>query len=152
MQDIAGCRVVVTGTAEQLALLGILTSLYPDAAVFDRRSKPSHGYRAIHVVVPHGARWVEIQVRTLLQQRWAEFSEKLADHFGAGLKYGNGNSVALNILAKLSDRIRDVEELEVRAMVDPSDRLLSEITSAKNAVQGYLDSMMDVVKEFERSG
>jgi ppGpp synthetase/RelA/SpoT-type nucleotidyltranferase len=35
--------------------------------VIDRREKPSHGYRAVHVIVECGGRMVEIQVRTELQ-------------------------------------------------------------------------------------
>lgn len=56
--------------------------------VIDRRAKPMHGYRAVHVVVfPEGAP-IEIQVRTAWQHEWAEFFEKLADRVGRGIRYG----------------------------------------------------------------
>lgn len=51
IQDIAGCRLVVADIAEQETVLQSLRTLFQQAVVFDRREKPSHGYRAVHVVV-----------------------------------------------------------------------------------------------------
>src|SRR5881227_1661642 len=53
IQDIAGCRIIVADIAEQESVVHSLTDLFPQAAVIDRREKPSHGYRAVHVVVKH---------------------------------------------------------------------------------------------------
>jgi ppGpp synthetase/RelA/SpoT-type nucleotidyltranferase len=38
----------------------------------DRREKPSHGYRAVHVIPRVDAHSIEIQVRTPLQDIWAQ--------------------------------------------------------------------------------
>jgi ppGpp synthetase/RelA/SpoT-type nucleotidyltranferase len=57
-----------------------------DVTVVDRRAKPSHGYRAVHVVVRESGLPVEVQVRTELQHSWTELSESLADTFGSDLK------------------------------------------------------------------
>jgi ppGpp synthetase/RelA/SpoT-type nucleotidyltranferase len=54
---------------------------FPDAKLYDRVAKPSHGYRAKHLVVKVGSRRVEIQIRTFLQNEWALFSETMADAF-----------------------------------------------------------------------
>lgn len=75
IQDIAGCRLVVQGLIEQDRTLAALANLFKDATIIDRRQRPSHGYRAVHVVVRTAGRAVEIQLRTELQQKWAEFSE-----------------------------------------------------------------------------
>ncbi len=56
----------------------------------DRREKPSHGYRAVHVVVYEDFAPMEIQVRTRLQDTLAQISEKLGDIWGRGLRYGEG--------------------------------------------------------------
>ena len=68
-------------------MVSSLTSLFENASVIDRRANPSHGYRAIHVIVRHEEKLVEIQVRTSLQHVWAELSEKMSDVFDPAIKY-----------------------------------------------------------------
>jgi putative GTP pyrophosphokinase len=90
MQDIAGCRIVVPDVPAQGRLTATLEQMF-DASVVDRRSKPSHGYRAVHLIVRSASDLpVEVQLRTDLQHVWAELSEKLADAFGIEVKYGGG--------------------------------------------------------------
>ncbi len=51
MQDIAGCRIVVPRIVEQDKVVTLLTGLFERTTVIDRREKPSHGYRAVHIIV-----------------------------------------------------------------------------------------------------
>jgi len=89
MQDIAGVRVVrEMNRAEQDQLVARILKLFPGAEVMDRRAVPSYGYRAVHVIVEVDRRWVEIQVRTFLQNLWANVFERLADRWGRGIRYG----------------------------------------------------------------
>lgn len=90
MQDIAGCRIVVADTLEQDRLAQILAANFAIASIMDRREQPSHGYRAIHVLVEEAGKTVEIQIRTSLQQLWAELSEKASDVLDPAIKYGQG--------------------------------------------------------------
>jgi putative GTP pyrophosphokinase len=91
MQDISGCRLVVGSIADQDRISEKLASMFL-ATIMDRRAKPSHGYRAVHVIARIDEIPVEVQVRTTLQHVWAELSEKSADMFDAALKYGGGPS------------------------------------------------------------
>lgn len=109
MQDIAGCRVVVADVTSQSRLVAGLSGLF-EATVIDRRGEPSHGYRAVHVVVRCKGRPVEVQVRTDLQHGWAELSEKLADTFGISVKYGGGPASIRRTLDSLSSLIAQFEE------------------------------------------
>jgi putative GTP pyrophosphokinase len=77
IQDIAGCRIIVDDIAGQDSIVQSLTDLFPQSTVIDRREKPSHGYRAVHVVVHKDRKLIEVQVRTVSQQVWAEFSERI---------------------------------------------------------------------------
>ena len=80
VQDIAGLRLVGDWTLdEQDAVVAQLLTLFSGALVRDRRSTPSHGYRAVHVVPTVEGYPLEIQVRTLYQDGWAQAMEKLAD-------------------------------------------------------------------------
>ena len=109
MQDIAGCRVLVPDIATQDMLTRSLVCALNDPRELDRRDKPSHGYRAVHIVVSIAGRNVEIQIRTSLQQFWAALSEKISDSFGNDLKYGVGDPGILMQLHSLSSGVELVE-------------------------------------------
>src|ERR1043165_9639725 len=47
MQDIAGCRVVVNDILAQDSFVSSLLGEFGSAKIIDRRTKPSHGYRAV---------------------------------------------------------------------------------------------------------
>jgi ppGpp synthetase/RelA/SpoT-type nucleotidyltranferase len=79
IQDIAGCRIIVSDSLEQERVVSELRRVFATTKVVDRRVSPSHGYRAVHVIVNAGGTAIEVQVRTSLQHLWAEFSEKLSD-------------------------------------------------------------------------
>lgn len=109
MQDIAGCRVVVADIAEQDQVAERLASAFARAKVIDRRARPSYGYRAVHIVVTVRDKPVEIQVRTELQNFWAQLSEVMSDRTDARIKYGGGNPNLLGILSFVSSWIDWVE-------------------------------------------
>ncbi|NJQ03558.1 RelA/SpoT domain-containing protein [Streptomyces zingiberis] len=93
MQDLAGMRIVLDGTrtAQDEAVRLIVeafASAEREPKVMDRRSQPSQGYRAVHVIVFLDGIPVEIQVRTRWQHEWADMFEKLADLIGRGIRYG----------------------------------------------------------------
>lgn len=96
MQDLVGIRVVGDfGLSGQDELVGRLVHRFPSARVYDRRSQPSQGYRAVHVVPRVDGFLIEIQVRTSLQHAWANATEQLADQWGRGIRYGD-NPVGAN--------------------------------------------------------
>jgi putative GTP pyrophosphokinase len=113
MQDVAGCRLIVEHRKRQDALVAQLIRLFPESTVVDRRDKPSHGYRAVHVIVRIGGTPVEVQVRTEPQHAWAEYAEKLADTIDPALKYGGGPEDPRAILHALSNVARFVEQIEL---------------------------------------
>jgi putative GTP pyrophosphokinase len=114
MQDIAGCRVIVPDVVQQDSVLTEMRRVLPDCTVIDRRIRPSHGYRAVHVVVVFPARAIEIQLRTALQHAWAELSEKLADVADPAIKYGGGDESIQGTLLNGSAVVARVERLEAR--------------------------------------
>ena len=55
------------------------------------------------IVRATNGRVVEVQVRTVLQDVWAQLSEKLADRFGIEVKYGQGPHAVHSALDYMSE-------------------------------------------------
>jgi putative GTP pyrophosphokinase len=120
IQDIAGCRLIVADIANQESVVQSLTSLFEHTTISDRREKPSHGYRAVHVIVNSRGKLIEIQIRTELQHLWAELSEKWSDVIDSSIKYGGGDEVFQKALAVTSDVVAELEALETRFADSPA--------------------------------
>ena len=93
INDIAGARIVTNGGgAAQDHLRDVIVALFKDngrkPVVINRRTDPRFGYRAIHVIVYLNQFPVEIQIRTQLQDAWAQIFERLADQWGRQMRYG----------------------------------------------------------------
>jgi ppGpp synthetase/RelA/SpoT-type nucleotidyltranferase len=100
MQDIAGLRIVVDDIPAQDAAVAALRGLVA-CELQDRRAEPKHGYRAVHLIYNVGGSAVELQVRTVWQQRFAEVVEKLAE-VDPEIKYGGGLERHKNMVAAFS--------------------------------------------------
>lgn len=117
IQDIVGCRIVVSDIDAQDAAVQAVISRYPNHVVDDRREEHQNGYRAVHVIVRlDNGNYVEVQVRTTLQNDWANLCERLADRFDPAFKYGGGTQELREPLMQLSEDSATV------------DRLLREVT------------------------
>lgn len=101
MQDIAGCRLVANGKAEQDAIYARLQADFDIYRAYDTRETPHSGYRAVHVVVRRGDKFVEVQVRTESQREWARLSEE-ATALDPAIKYGGGSPHIRQALDELS--------------------------------------------------
>ena len=148
IQDIAGCRLVVANIAEQDAVVNSLKNLFEDTTVIDRREKPSHGYRAVHVIVSHLGRLIEVQVRSSLQHLWAELSEKYSDVEGAEIKYGGGDKTIQEYLTRTSLLVAKQELIETE-FADTIARLSSQdnLTDDKKQEIVNIQKMMSSVRQ-----
>ena len=102
MQDLAGCRLVADDKAQQDEIYARLQTDFDIYRAYDIRATPHSGYRAVHIVVRHGAKFVEVQVRTRSQREWAKLSEQAASHDPA-VKYGGGDPAIRQALDELSE-------------------------------------------------
>jgi putative GTP pyrophosphokinase len=112
IQDIAGCRIVVTDIDMQEKTVNSLQNLFSKSKIIDRRNNPSHGYRAVHIIPVIYDKPVEIQVRTKLQHLWAELSEKYSDIYDPSVKYGGGPFDVQEILKSATHLISECENIE----------------------------------------
>ena len=108
VQDLAGARIVIEGgRMEQDALAERIVEEFDPwtgnaSKLMDRRENPSHGYRAVHVIVFPEKIPVEIQIRTELQNYWAQIIESLADRWGRGIRYGHPQMSPTSLPKELS--------------------------------------------------
>ncbi len=145
IQDIAGCRLTVADIAEQDSVVQSLANLFEKTTIVDRRERPSHGYRAVHVIVHSLDKMIEIQVRTSLQHLWAELSEKFSDIVDPAIKYGAGNEKMRSLLAISSRLVINTERIEIlltgmKAQLSLEDKL-----------SGVDKQMIAKIEEDERS-
>jgi ppGpp synthetase/RelA/SpoT-type nucleotidyltranferase len=165
IQDIAGCRLVVSDISEQYSVVQSLQDLFENVNVIDRRNQPSHGYRAVHVIVKVDGKLVEIQVRTSLQHVWAELSEKISDIRDPAIKYGGGDESAQRILMGASSLVSQDEALQslfaetVRQLALANDaseesgekveRLRQRINVARDLVYVFLNDTIENLEKKE---
>ena len=116
MQDVAGCRIVLLDLDSALeASARCRESMLAGFSVVrfsDHLSNPrTTGYRAHHLVLRHEDRGllVEVQVRSMMQHRWASVVEDLGRRFEQPLKHGQGDPHVLQHLAELAAVIADID-------------------------------------------
>jgi ppGpp synthetase/RelA/SpoT-type nucleotidyltranferase len=163
MQDIAGARTTARWTLpQQDDIVARIVDVLPDCHVDDRRRKPSAGYRAVHVIVRIDGRPVEIQVRTDLQDGWAQLYERFGDQAGRAIRYGRlldgrlGNLQTM--LFDLSALIAGHEEQDMqlvglrRAIATlPAERLTQEkafLEDAERDQQQHIDDLHAMLVQF----
>jgi hypothetical protein len=154
VQDIAGCRLIVADVLTQDDVVQRLTELFVKTTILDRRVRPSHGYRAVHVVVALEGVLVEIQVRTLLQHTWAELSEKLSDLIDPSIKYGGGPDRDRETLGNTSRSIAEEEDFERRVAQEsgaPAERLRNQLRTFREGMISDLQTLIDKLAESHAS-
>lgn len=142
IQDIAGCRLVVPNIAFQEVAVLSLQGIFGTVTIVDRRERPSHGYRAVHMIVSCLDKVIEVQVRTSLQHLWAELSEKFSDIVNPAIKYGGGDERIQAELMSWSSLVADVESLEGQYAV------LAENLSFRDNVTDESWQRMDTIWDF----
>lgn len=169
VSDVAGARVVLGGgRIQQDAVAADITDTFTvegerPPKVIDRRKQPSHGYRAVHVVIHHDGLPIEVQIRTTLQDVWAQITERLGDSWGRELRYGRPvrdgdkklpgtiltrNSLVkqLEILSRWIDALEEWDESERRliAMGEPV-----KVEERKRSTDQLLDVLEEIVSIVE---
>lgn len=153
--DFAGTRVVLDGgrrrqevEVEKIAALFSAHDRKP--SLIDRRIQPSHGYRAIHIVVYPNGFPVEIQVRTELQNLWAQLFERYADQWGRQIRYGGQPDP----LVVSDPETIGIQENLIQLLHDLSDKIdLLESSQARNEwLRCELDRMNTLADEVPPEG
>ncbi len=112
-------------------MLGAVLREFPGSRAYDLRASPRYGYRALHAVISLARRgWVELQIRTSLQDTWANLSEQAADQLGMEVKYGGGPAELREQLRIAADVLYELDQQEERSI-----QWRQEISSLKQALE-----------------
>lgn len=152
IQDIAGCRLIVADLIEQDATTRTLSEILT-STVIDRRTKPSHGYRAVHVIAHHKGANFEVQVRTGLQHVWAQLSEKMADSHGMAVKYGGGPPGIRHLLERASAATASLESSVRKVSTLASDHpdLAVLLKQLEDVRETYIEEIQAIIREANAS-
>lgn len=119
MHDIGGVRALLPSLGHVHAVSRRLRKTWTIIKVRDYIAEPKKsGYRALHLIVQRQGRPIEVQLRTIAQDAWANLVEDHGRETGVGLKFGSGDTdvrakfaIISEILASLDQGELSVEEL-----------------------------------------
>lgn len=144
MQDIGGCRVILSDYEKVFSLFNLLKkskSILPNERNYIHYPKDD-GYRSIHLIykcsskVPtYAGLSIEIQLRTKLQHAWATTVEIVDTFEGQTLKLGGGSEPWKEFFRLVSDEFALIEKLPImdRNIYDQRSRL-QELTSQLDVI------------------
>jgi putative GTP pyrophosphokinase len=106
MHDVGGVRAVLPSLGHVSAVRRRLVKSWTIVRVRDYIAEPkTTGYRALHLIVRRMGYPIEVQLRTIGQDIWANQMEELERQRGIGVKFGAGPALLHAQLAALSDAI-----------------------------------------------
>lgn len=166
MQDLAGCRAILTDQHQLDRLVDRYTSeVGPHAIVRDndhiRFPRSETGYRSRHLIFkfadPQGnarfnRHFVEVQLRTQMQHNWATAVEAVGLVRGEDLKGGSGDAGWLRLFHLMAGYMAEIEGTQsVPGVPEDSDeyrRELRDVAARLNALQ-ILDSYNRAIQYIE---
>jgi GTP pyrophosphokinase len=114
MHDIGGVRAVLPTQRHVYAVRRRLLKSWTIIRERDYIAEPKDsGYRALHLIVQRKGYAIEVQLRTIGQDVWANSVEEIGREWGQGLKFGDGDARLHGILVAMSEAIARFDRAEV---------------------------------------
>lgn len=155
IRDVMGVRIVADMTLQQQdALAEKIQELFDCGELIDLRSNSHSGYRALHLAVklPDNVQ-AEIQIRTSLQDDWANCYELAADVYGRRIRYGEfpegeeEKSMVVGLQHLSTDTIAGLEALKQEATV-PFEESLQNFYSTSEHEATNNPSLLELITQF----
>jgi hypothetical protein len=114
MQDVGGCRAVIETSPEVILAADRSKRCGPYYEIlrqsdYREGGRADTGYRALHLIAVREGRQIEIQLRTVRQQAWAEAVERAANRSQFDLKSGVGPAEMLEYFRLASDALHNLD-------------------------------------------
>jgi putative GTP pyrophosphokinase len=137
MGDIGGVRAVVPDQDAAYHVANRLRENWSITRFSDYVGAPKpDGYRALHLINQHDGRLIEIQIRTPLQDEWANSVEILSRSVVPDLKFGDGPVELRQMLAELASIYAEIEAggSSTNAAMEKIEEIDSTIATLKEAI------------------
>lgn len=132
MADIGGVRAVLPSQEAAYRVASRIQRNWTITKVRDYVAEPKKdGYRALHLINRHRGRLIEVQLRTKLQDAWANSVEADARRIAPGLKFGAGPAelrefyVALGDFLAIADQGGPMDTAPLRRLLGLRDRVVT---------------------------
>ena len=103
MSDIAGLRLIVNNMEDQNLVIDLINNKLSIEKMYDYRDSDQN-YRSVHLISKIEEKLIEIQIRTVAQQTWADESEGFGEHAKQGF-YSEQVGEYLKILSNVVHKI-----------------------------------------------
>jgi hypothetical protein len=134
MADIGGCRALLPDQAAVYEVGRRLRKNWDVQRTRDYAAEPkASGYRAVHLIVKRKGRLIEVQLRTPLQDAWANQVEEDSRRVGQNFKGGAGQQEVHGYYAVVSELLALREE-----GVEPDDELNQRLLRTYRAARPFL--------------
>ncbi len=116
MHDIGGVRSVLPSLRHVQAVSRRLRKSWTIIRVRDYVAEPKiSGYRALHLIVKRNGYPIEVQLRTIAQDVWANQVEERGREHGIGLKFGQGGADLQDYFVTMAEVLASFDRGEVSA-------------------------------------
>ena len=152
LEDIAGCRVILPTMVEQHQTRNRIRASWDIVRERDYQTTPRDGYRALHIVVRAKDRPVEVQVRTEMEDLWANASEALANRLDPEIKYGGGPPDVRDLLDSMSRvcEVADSAEAVRHALLAVGTGQLADRLSAPRSMTDATKALFQAMARMDR--
>lgn len=169
MQDLGGCRAVLSTVEQVYELVDALHTARPQSKIVrekDYIAEPqTTGYRGVHLVYSYGASKseyqglkIEVQIRTEMQHAWATSVETMDLFSGSRLKYNDGDEALRRYFVVVAALMAHHEGTpDVPGAEYPADQLRAELVELESThgirerLSGYAAIVGDLPRSNRRS-
>ena len=150
MSDIAGLRVIINSLEDQNKVIELIKSELSIEKIYDYRESGKN-YRSVHLITKNENQFLEIQVRTIAQQTWADESEDFGEHAKQGF-YTEEVGKYLKLLSDITYNIDNKENLDFgnidNYLFEKKSPIKGKFTTIKKIFENYKINLIEDPKYF----
>ena len=150
MSDIAGLRLIVNNMEDQNLVINIIKSQLSIEKIYDYRDSDQN-YRSVHLVSKVNDKFIEIQIRTVAQQTWADESEGFGEHAKQGFyseQVGEYLKILSNVVHKIDNGFDHNKEIIDHHLFEKKSPIKGKYTIIKKIFDNYKNNYIDDPKYF----